>query len=225
VRDDELRELERRASQGDAEARRALENAWARLGRGWNGETLPDRLRTGFEKPFYLWDTRLGFAIEMVLVPAGEVEVAVLDLHLSGRLGSAYEVTRREKRSVARPFWIARAQVSRDQFAQHRYVGTPLPDDPVVTVTHERAAEFAAYVGLDLPTEAQWDKAACETLRGRSLLTGTTPEWCVDDYVEPAAPSISGKVLRRVVGASHARDCGDARVHAAIRLVLADGRS
>jgi hypothetical protein len=224
VRDDELRELERRASQGDAEARRALENAWARLGRGWNGETLPDRLRTGFEKPFYLWDTLLGFAIEMVLVPAGEVEVTVFDLPLSLRLGAASHAgTRRERRSVARPFWIARTQVSREEYAQLKYVGTPVPDAPMISVTFKRAAEFAAWVGLDLPTEAQWDKASCETLRGQSFM-GMTPEWCSDDYIEPATASISGKVLRLdVVGSGLVRNCGDARAHAAIRLVLPNG--
>ncbi len=53
--DEELRDLERRASEGDAFAQEALARAWTRLGRGWRGEALPPSITPARKRPQYLW--------------------------------------------------------------------------------------------------------------------------------------------------------------------------
>lgn len=58
--DTELRELERRAALGDAEAVHALDRARDRLGLGWQGEALPGDVARGDRAPLYVWRTGRG---------------------------------------------------------------------------------------------------------------------------------------------------------------------
>ena len=50
------------------------------------------------------------------------------------------------------------------------------PDYPVVHVAHEDAAAYAAWAGLVLPTEAQWERAARGGLEGTTYTWGDEPE-------------------------------------------------
>jgi formylglycine-generating enzyme required for sulfatase activity len=49
-------------------------------------------------------------------------------------------------------------------------------DHPVVQVAHEDAAAYADWAGLDLPTEAQWERAARGGLDGATFTWGDEPE-------------------------------------------------
>jgi formylglycine-generating enzyme required for sulfatase activity len=49
-------------------------------------------------------------------------------------------------------------------------------DHPVVHVAHEDAAAYAAWAGLALPTEAQWERAARGGLEGTTYTWGDEPE-------------------------------------------------
>ena len=49
-------------------------------------------------------------------------------------------------------------------------------DHPVVHVAHEDAGAYAAWAGLTLPTEAQWERAARGGLEGTTYTWGDEPE-------------------------------------------------
>lgn len=53
---------------------------------------------------------------------------------------------------------------------------TDRPDHPVVHVAYEDAAAYAAWAGLALPTEAQWERAARGGLDGATYVWGDSPE-------------------------------------------------
>jgi formylglycine-generating enzyme len=50
-----------------------------------------------------------------------------------------------------------------------------LGDHPVVHVAHEDAATYAAWIGAELPTEAQWERAARGGLDGAAFTWGDEP--------------------------------------------------
>lgn len=81
-------------------------------------------------------------------------------------------INERPSRQVALPsFYIAQHEVTTRQFAEFRdRTGTaadpklPMPDDrPAVMVSYKDAAAYAAWAGLQLPTEPQWEMAARAT--------------------------------------------------------------
>ena len=80
-----------------------------------------------------------------------------------------------EHRVLLSDFWIFSTEVTNQQYSLCEVQGWCTPPDPmdnpayrsfeglnrpVVGVTHDQAAAYCRFMGADLPTEAQWEKAA-----------------------------------------------------------------
>jgi serine/threonine-protein kinase len=135
---------------------------------GFSGERLPRGMRRGAASPVCLWDTGRGFEIETVYVPPGPFAMGS-DLEAPDAEGPAH------RHAMPRGYWIGRSPTTWGQFlAFCRETGhaepprpsfwgklpDPLMEHPVVEVTWHDALAFCEWVGMDLPTEAQWEKAA-----------------------------------------------------------------
>jgi hypothetical protein len=103
-------------------------------------------------------------------------------------------------------FWIDRHLVTNAEYSEFRSSHIHLfpPEEahfPVVNVTYQQAVEYASWVGKQLPTEVQWEKAArgChgqmfpwgnefEVHRVNSAESGKRSLTAVDDYPEGVSP-------------------------------------
>lgn len=114
--------------------------------------------------------------VEFVFIPGGEY-----------RMGLAAEEDASPEHEVrVAAFWMARTEVTREQYARFmKATGRPepghwkhdlyaKPGSPVVGVTWEDAAAFAKWCGGRLPTEAEWELAARGT-DGRPFPWGAEP--------------------------------------------------
>jgi eukaryotic-like serine/threonine-protein kinase len=117
----------------------------------------------------------------MVYVPAGEFLMGSTD----GDPAASSDEKPQHKVTLE-AFWIDRAEVTADQYAQcvaagkctqPGCTGAGKGDHPVVCVTREDAANYCAWAGRRLPTEAEWEKAARGT-DGRKYPWGNEAPVC-----------------------------------------------
>lgn len=106
-------------------------------------------------------------ALEFALLPVGSFDMGCTEDTLSSPV---HRVT------LSRPFLLCRTEVPQSTWdklmgAQRRSLSNP-PDVPATNMTWGDAARFCASVGLELPSEAQWEWA-CRA--------GTTTRWSFGD--------------------------------------------
>jgi formylglycine-generating enzyme required for sulfatase activity len=104
-------------------------------------------------------------AAEMVYVPAGECTIGSPDDELQA-WGDEYPQHRR----YLNAFWIDKNLVTVARYRKFcQATRRPMPpapewgwqdDHPIVNVTWQEAADYAAWAGKRLPAEAEWEKAA-----------------------------------------------------------------
>ena len=123
----------------------------------------------GTEVALYLYGLPDGSDMEMVQVPAGDFAMGAED-------GDASSQEKPQHRhAVSRPYWIGRNDVTWAQYLSFcketgkeepekpswwRQVKGTWDDHPVVAVSWEEARSFARWAKLELPSEAEWEKAA-----------------------------------------------------------------
>jgi formylglycine-generating enzyme required for sulfatase activity len=123
------------------------------------------------------WDqyrVRAKDAMPQALIPAGEFLMGSPDGH-----GQADE--RPQKRIYVSSFWMDVHDVTVAQYrAFCQATGRPMPEQPartealhpMVAVSRDEAAAYAAWAGAVLPSEAQWERAARGGLEARQYPWG-----------------------------------------------------
>ncbi len=115
---------------------------------GWFGETMPPGLEKSSERGEYIW--RKDHSI-MVYVPAGEFWRGSRKIKLGAFYIDKYEVTWHQYL-----YWCEKLPTR--TFRSPRW---GIKDDhPVVYVSWDDVQKYAKWAGKQLPTEAQWEKAA-----------------------------------------------------------------
>ena len=133
--------------------------------------------------------TREEDGMEMVYVPAGEFE-------MGGNDADAWDDEKPVHTVYLDSYWIDKYEVSNAQYAKcvtagdctkpsytgsytrSNYYGNPEYDDyPVIYVDWNQAKDYCQWAGGDLPTEAQWEKAARGT-DGRAYPWGNESPTC-----------------------------------------------
>lgn len=160
--DEQERELERSASAGDENARRALGHARRRRGLGWHGETMPRRITLADDFPTYSFDTGRGFSIEMIRLHEAGVWIA-----------------RRPTRWLDYERW--RHEIdgsSRTHRGRTRFGSTD--DDPVADREWEKAATFCHWIGCRLPLRVEIERARMSLPPHGFIVPQGLREWCDD---------------------------------------------
>ncbi len=131
---------------------------------GWHGEPMPEGLVRGEIEGEYIWQKDSSV---MVYVPAGTFQLGNDDedpderparqIHLDAYYIDKYEVSWTQWKSSGLPFSMNRAE--RRPLARSPDWGI-VDEQPVLNVDWDDAREYTAWVGKNLPTEAQWEKAA-----------------------------------------------------------------
>ncbi len=164
-----------------------LSVAQARAATGWHGETLPESLRKHIERGVYL---HAADDARMVYVPAGPFLRGTPPARmqaLQAQFGDYFSGESPQRSIALSAYYIDRFEVTNRQYARflravrterHRHCHpdepphkshTPTywrdprlngPNHPVTGVDWYDAYAYCRWAGKDLPTEAQWEKAA-----------------------------------------------------------------
>lgn len=131
---------------------------------GWHAETMPDGLMRSAVRGEYVWQKDDSI---MVYVPAGEFlmgsedgdpdEQPTREIYLDAYYIDKYEVAWRQWKRSGLPY--SEVPNSRRDYPEAPDWGI-VDDHPVTNVSWIYAARFAHWAGKNLPTEAQWEKAA-----------------------------------------------------------------
>ena len=145
---------------------------------GWHGEPLPKGLVKAEEEGEYLWEKD---GSVMVYIPAGRFprgsengdpdEKPVRQIYLDAFYIDKYEVSWAQWKDSGLPY-----RTNAD--APDQIPGPPnwgiIDQQPVVNVTWDDAKAYLKWAGKELPSEAQWEKAARGT-DGREFPWGNEP--------------------------------------------------
>jgi serine/threonine protein kinase/formylglycine-generating enzyme required for sulfatase activity len=151
------------------------------------GPELPRGLRLGGKRvvaadgkdvPLYLWRLPDGSDMEMVAVPEGDFVMGgdARPDALRRFCRESLEVSAsRQIKTMAHAYWIGRCAVTWSQYLSFCkqtnreepmrpdygvWSGGDTRDHPVVKVTYDDARAYGRWAGLELPTSAEWEKAA-----------------------------------------------------------------
>ncbi|MCB1033373.1 MAG: SUMF1/EgtB/PvdO family nonheme iron enzyme, partial [Acidobacteria bacterium] len=147
--------------------------------KGWHGEALPAGMEKSPREGEYIWKKDGSL---MVYVPAGTFprgshkgqkdETPVREIYLDAFYIDKYEVSWGQWKASGLPYRET------DLEEPQKSPGPPdwgiVDDQPVVNVTWHNAQEYLTWAGKQLPTEAQWEKAARGT-DGRTYPWGEEP--------------------------------------------------
>jgi formylglycine-generating enzyme required for sulfatase activity len=174
---------------------------------GWDDELLPSGLRRGPERPICLWDTKRGFEIEVTRVAKGRFPMGSND-----PARGMTQSTPAHLHPIDRDFWIGLTETTWDHYlrfckatGRHPHLpewfpdGNPALDHPACYVTWADARDYCAWVGLELPTEAEWERAA------RGVDDWSTVQQGIDRKVWPwgaDGPVVDGRSLLNFADAS-----------------------
>lgn len=154
------------------------DRAWAAAQTGWHGEPLPAGLVKGKAEGDYVWKKD---GSVMVYVPAGPFprgsekgdpdELPIREIYLDAFYIDKYEISWAQWKASGLPY--------RTDVEDPRQIPGPpdwgiVDDQPVVNVTWDDAQAYLEWAGKELPTEAQWEKAARGT-DGREFPWGDQP--------------------------------------------------
>jgi hypothetical protein len=165
--DEGVRDLLRRLECGE-DVRERLERAWLRAGLGWSGETLPRDLTASSERGRYVFHASGSPVLELRYVAPGSFTMGQRDL-------PDRDDAPGHEHLISVPYWIGIRPVAASALSPNAS-----PSEPA-RATWQEASAFCQRVGLRLPTEAEWEKAA-RAQDGLPFEWGAVPEWCFEPY-------------------------------------------
>jgi formylglycine-generating enzyme required for sulfatase activity len=134
--------------------------------------------------PEFITDTQ---GIKMALIPAGEFQMGSWDVgdvspvhtvYLDSFYIDIYEVTNGFYTACVKAGACKKPDPTRSSTRQNYYVMVKYEDYPVINIGWKEAREYCQWRKGDLPTEAQWEKAARGGLEGKTYPWGDEEPTC-----------------------------------------------